>query len=137
MLKLTSRRLRRYWYLLVGIIVLLSLTPNPRAHNDLRQVFFDRFWFHFLAYVVVSILPLLAWRRRAGLILSSGTALLSIGLEMLRGFVNRSSVDVQGTIVNLLGIVAGILLGLNILMLRSRARRAERSALEGSQPDVF
>ena len=132
MRKPISLQLRLYWGLLTGMIVLVSLLPSPGMQKDLLSIHFDRYWFNFLTYVAVSNLPLLAWRRRTGLMLALGMAVLSVGLEALRGLVLDQSIDLNGMIVNLLGIAAGILLGLNILMIRSRMNRVDKSGIDAS-----
>jgi hypothetical protein len=125
MLKLTNFRLQLLWGLLVGTIVLASLLPYFSIHSNILGAYFDRHWIHFLAYVAVSILPLLAWRRNTGLVLSIGMAVLATGLEIVSAIVKARSPDIQYIVINALGIAAGILLGLNILALRSRMSQAD------------
>ena len=120
MLKLTSSRLKQLWGLLVATIVLAALLPYLGIHTDIFDVFFNGHWVHFLAYVAVSFLPLLAWRRSTGVAISLGMAVLGTGLEIVRAIVEVRTPDIQYIVINALGIAAGILLGLNILTLRSR-----------------
>ena len=125
MLKLTSSRLQLLWVLLVEIIVLVSLIPHVDDRTNSCGLYFNRYWVHFLAYVAVSFLPPLAWRRRKGLIISMGMVLLAVGVEIVRVFAEKRPPDIQHTVINTLGIAAGILLGLNILTLRSRRNQAD------------
>jgi glycopeptide antibiotics resistance protein len=119
MLKHTNRRLQLYWWLMAGTVVIASLLPHANLSKNLLGAYFNWPWVHFLVYLGVSILPVLAWRLRTGLAMSLGMAVASVGLEILRGLVLYRSIRVQDIIVNLLGVAAGTLLGLNILTLRS------------------
>jgi VanZ family protein len=120
MLKLTSSRLQQFWGLLVGAIVLASLSPFLGIQTNTLDAYLNGHWIHFLAYAAVSFLPLLAWRRNIGVALSMGMAALGAGLEIVRSIVEVRSADVQYIVINTLGVAAGVLLGLNILTLRSR-----------------
>jgi hypothetical protein len=122
MLKLTNFRLQLLWGLVVGTIALASVLPYSGNQANFLAMYFNRHWVHFLAYLAVSILPLLTWRRKAGLALSLGTTALAIGSEMARTLIVGRPLDIQYIVINSLGIVAGILLGLNILTLRSRVQ---------------
>ncbi|MGO9336300.1 MAG: hypothetical protein ACLPY1_02210 [Terracidiphilus sp.] len=120
MLKPTSSRLQQLWGLLVGMIVLASLLPYLGIHTNFLDTYFNGHWVHFLAYVAASFLPLLAWRRNTGVALSMGMVALGTGLEIVRATLDGRSPDIQYIVINALGVAAGILLGLNILTLRSR-----------------
>jgi hypothetical protein len=125
MLKLTSSRLQQLWSLLVGTIVLVSLLPHLGIHINPLDAHFNGHWVHFLAYAAASFLPLLAWRRNTGVAIDMGMVVLGTGLEILRAGLEGRSPDIQYIVINALGIAAGILLGLNILTLRSRRSPAD------------
>jgi hypothetical protein len=118
--KLTSSRLQQLWGLLVIAIVLAALSPLLGIHNNILDPYFNGHWVHFLAYMAVSFLSLLAWRRNTGVALAMGMALLGAALEIVHAIAEGGSPDIQCIVINGLGIAAGILLGLNILTLRSR-----------------
>jgi hypothetical protein len=120
MLKPTSSRLQLLWGLLVAAIVLGALLPYLGVHANILSVYFNAHWLHFLVYTAVSFLPLFAWRRNAGLALSIGMAVPATGLEIARAVVEARSPNIEHIVINTLGIAAGILLGLNVLTLRSR-----------------
>jgi VanZ family protein len=128
MLKLSSRRLQFYWLLLAGTILLISLLPHPPIPSTPLGTFLSSSWAHFLVYLGVSVLPLLAWPRKTGLMISLGVAVISVGVEILRGLFIYRSVQVEDIVVNLFGVAAGILLGWNILTLRSRIDSSTASA---------
>jgi hypothetical protein len=125
MLKLTSSRLQQLWALLVGVIALASLLPYLGIRTNIFDAYLNGHWVHFLAYVGASFLSLLAWRRNTALALSVGIAVLGTGLEIVPAVAEARPPDVQYVVINALGIVAGILLGLNILTRRSRMSQAD------------
>jgi hypothetical protein len=94
-------------------------------HSNILDAYFNGHWVHFLAYGVVSFLPMLAWRRNTGVAIAMGMAVLGTGLEILSAILDARSPDIQYIVINALGIAAGILLGLNILTLRSRTNQAD------------
>jgi hypothetical protein len=121
MLKHVNQRLQFFWCLLAAAIVIASLLPHFNIAKNLLGVNLNWPWVHFMAYLGVSILPVMAWKFRIGLTVSLGGALTSLGLEILRGHLLYGSVRTQDIVFNLLGVAAGILLGLNILTLRSHS----------------
>ncbi|MGA9673644.1 MAG: hypothetical protein WBQ94_30915 [Terracidiphilus sp.] len=125
MLKPTNFRLRLLWGLLVGAILLGALLPYLGIHTNILSVYLNPHWLHFLVYLVVSFLPLFAWRRNTGLVLSMGMALPATGLEIIRAVVEARSANIEHMVINMLGIAAGILLGINILTLQSRMNQAD------------
>jgi hypothetical protein len=125
MLKLTSSRLQLLWGLLVGTIVLVSLLPCFGVHTDIGDAYLNGHWVHFLSYGAASLLVVLAWKRKTALALSAGMAVLGTGLEIVLAIVEARSPDDQYIVINTLGIVAGILLGLNILTRRSRISQTD------------
>jgi hypothetical protein len=114
-----------------GLAKIANPCSDQEIQSNLLWGYFDRHWVHFLAYAAVSILPLLAWQRRPALVLSLGVAGLSAMLEIIHGIVTDKSASLEGIVVNLLGVIAGALLGLNILALRSRTRPRERTLADG------
>jgi UDP-GlcNAc:undecaprenyl-phosphate GlcNAc-1-phosphate transferase len=107
------------WYVLTGGIAIVSVLPDASLHDPALGPYINNNWIHFVAYATVAALPMVAWRVRTGLALSLGMATLSVGLQVLRGLFSGRITNFQGTTINLLGIAAGVLLGLNILTLRS------------------
>jgi hypothetical protein len=116
--------MQQLWGVLLVLIILASFSPFPGIHFNSFDSYFNGHWVHFLAYLAASLLALLAWRRNAGVALSMGLAVLGTGMEIVRGMMEARPPDIQYIVINVLGIIAGILLGLNILTLRSRRSQA-------------
>lgn len=120
---LTDFRLRLLWCLLIGIVALMSLLPRIDAYASPLENYIDRGWIHFLVYTVAAALCILAWKQRTALLLVFGMFFLSITLQFMHGQMLGKPADYFGIVVNLLGIAAGILLGQNIAVLRSRSKQ--------------
>jgi hypothetical protein len=124
MLMRISSHLRLCWLVFIGVIALGCLLPRASLHDPFLRAYVDSGWVHFLAYAAAATLSLLAWTRRTGIVLSFGLVISSVCLQILRAQASGQVIDYYGTVINILGITAGILLGLNILTLRSRAKQA-------------
>ena len=109
MLMLIKSRLRLIWWLLTGAIVITSLVPGLTFHDPGISEYINSDWAHFLAYAAAGAITVLAWRLRTGLAISSGMAMLSFGLQVLRGLVAGRGTDFEGAVINLLGLAAGVL----------------------------
>ncbi len=133
MLLMTRSHLGFVWCVLASAAAVASLLPGVSLHNLRFPAYINSNWVHFLAYIVVAALPLLAWSFRTGLAISFGIAILSVGLQVLHGLISCRSIDPHNTEINLLGIASGILLGLNILVLRNRVKERRKSMFDRSQ----
>jgi hypothetical protein len=122
MLMLIKSRLRLIWWLLTGAIVITSLVPGVTLHDPRLTAYINTDWAHFLAYAAAGAVTLLAWRLRTGLAISSGLALLSFALQLLRGLASGQGMDVEGAVTNLLGLAAGVLIGLHIYRFQAHNR---------------
>jgi UDP-GlcNAc:undecaprenyl-phosphate/decaprenyl-phosphate GlcNAc-1-phosphate transferase len=114
------------WFVLTAAIAIASLLPGANLHDPALSAYINGNWIHFIVYAAAAALPMLAWRFRTGLALSFGISILSVGLQVLRAIVSGRITDHQGTIINLLGIAAGVLLGLNIITLGSSREATPR-----------
>jgi hypothetical protein len=110
------------WILLIGTIVSASLLKWGGVYTNLRSFYFDHGWAHFLVYAMAATLCMFAWKHKTAFVLAVGLFILSVGLQLLHWLIFRNAIDYFGIVVNLFGIIAGVLLGLNILVLRSRTK---------------
>lgn len=133
---LTKSRLRLYWFMLVSGVIVSSLLPGVVGLRDsLIAGNITSNWLHFLVYALVATLPMLAWKSRSGLAVSLGVALLSVALQVLHGFTSGRVTDSHITVVNLLGVTSGILLGLNIRVLQSQPKERSASNTDRQESD--
>ena len=118
----TKMRLRIFWFMLMGAVALASLWLGPNEKISPLGAIVGHKWAHFLIYVAVASIALLAWKKLTGLLLAVGAAVLSICLQIIRGMITGFTTDTRALVINLLGIAAGVLLGLNILTLQSKSQ---------------
>jgi hypothetical protein len=79
-------------------------------------------WAHFLAFAAVATIPVAAWRQRTNQLLSLIFIFVGIAIELMPSFVPGAFVRPQNAPADLFGVGAGILLGLNLRMLRTASR---------------
>jgi hypothetical protein len=115
--------LRGAWFTLIVAIALVSLLPRTASYLPILGPYLDRGWAHFMVYGCAATLCMLAWRSRTALFLASGLFLLSVGTQFLHSFKVGLDPDSFSIVVNMFGIAAGILLGLNLVTLRSRLKQ--------------
>ena len=129
---LTNSRLKIGLYVLIAVIATASLWPGANLHASPLGAYIGHGWAHFLLYAAAASLALLGWKHRTGLAVSLGIAILSVGLQILRGMLGGCPTDIRALVTNLLGIAAGALLGLNILILSSSSRQQSTADADGS-----
>jgi len=120
------------WCVLIAAIAVASLFSGEIMHKPPLNAYIDSGWAHFFAYMAAAALPLLAWKRRTGIAISLGVAILSVVFQILRGLVAGRVFDFDATVINLFGIAAGILLGFNLITHRSRSKEQLASTAERS-----
>jgi hypothetical protein len=106
--------LRLIWFVLTGVVAISLLIPGATLHSPWLVDYVNSDWIHFISYAVSGALAILAWKPRTALAACIAVALASIGLQLLRGILNQKGLDLDGAVINLLGVVAGILLGFHI-----------------------
>ena len=110
----TNSRLRISWCVLTGTVAITVLAPGAILHDPRFAPYFSSDWIHFLAYAAVGTIALLAWKLRTALATCAGVAVASFVLQILRGLVTGRGFDLDGNVINLLGIAAGILFALHV-----------------------
>ena|ERR1700722_15460311 len=110
----TNSHLRISWLVITGLLAVATVVPSAALHDGLLNSYINSDWLRFGAYAVVGAIPIVAWRKSTGIAVALSVAILSINLQFLRGMTHGQGLDMQGTVINLLGIAAGILIGLHI-----------------------
>ena len=118
---LTNTRLGYLWCGLTGGILLMSSLPGSSliykvvaAHDLIR-------WVHFIAYALVASIPVAAWRLWTSVLASFAIAVLGIAFELLHAFIQGCAIFPQNVLADLFGVACGILLGMNIRVMRNSA----------------
>lgn len=116
-----SRRhlLRILWCFLLGAALILSMLPSQGWPYDTIAGYSSNHWFHFLLYTVIVAIPVTLWKRKYRFMLSLVAVLLVIALGSLQTFIPGHSNRSLNAMPDLFGVAAGVLLGLNLRMLRA------------------
>lgn len=108
-----NRAILVVWALLICWVILLSLSPaNSPLMITMGGLGVPHRVGHFLAYISVSILPVIGCqRRRQGLYLAASMVLLGITLEFGQHFSPGRHPSAVDALVNACGVTCGILIG--------------------------
>ena len=110
--------MRAFWCSLLGAALILSNLPAEGWPYEEIAYYASNHWFHFLLYAAIVAIPVTMWKRKYRFMLSLVAVLLVIALGSLQTFIpghwNRS----QNAMPDLFGVAAGVLLGLNLRMIR-------------------
>jgi VanZ family protein len=117
--------LRGIWFALLGSALVLSNLPTSGAPFDSIAILSTNHWFHFLLYAAIVAIPVTFWRRKYRFMLSLVTVLVVIALGSLQTFIPGHANRSQNAMPDLFGVAAGVLLGLNLRMLRASATVGE------------
>jgi len=129
---LTNNRLLYLWCALTGGIVLVSILLGSSWIYSLIAAYDSNRWVHFFAYASVAAIPIAAWKRRITMAYSLVPPLLSIAIASSHVYFPGPVVRVENIPADIFGIAAGILLGLNIRMMRRSAKSLENSGSDRS-----
>jgi hypothetical protein len=122
---LTNNRLFYLWCVLTVGIVLISILPGSSWIYHFLAAYDSNRWAHFLAYGAVAAIPVAAWKRKASILLSLIPAIISIVLGSWQAHNPVLMVRTQNVPADLFGIAAGVLLGLNIRVMRNSEKPVE------------
>lgn len=117
------------WGALLGTALILSNLPAvgwPYAGITYHA---SNHWFHFLLYAVIVTIPVTVWKNKYRFMLSLVAVLLVIALGSLQTFIPGHANRSQNALPDLFGVAAGVLLGLNLRMIRE-----PRSLAAGGKP---
>jgi len=105
-------RFRHLWlaigYVLVGLVIYLSVKPDPIDVGKIKGVKVG----HFIAYFVLmlwfaQLYP--SWRARLGI--AAAFVLMGVGLEYTQGLTSYRSFDYADMVDNAIGVAVGLAMG--------------------------
>ena len=132
----TDVRMRYLWCVLTGGMLWMSIFPSSISIFQGAAAYSLSRWVHFLVYVSVAAIPVVAWRRKSTVLLSLAIAILGSAFEFLRMYFPGHTFQSQNVFADLFGIAAGILLGLNIRMMRNSAKSHNQPNPDSSRPTI-
>ena len=119
-----QRRLLFPWFVLVFVIYMLPYLCGPcQAYRDIVGHDSNR-WLHFLLYMAVVAISLVATRGRISIPFALATAVPAILLEFLCGGATFAGACAQTVQADLFGIASGILLGWNLRIMHDGTHSA-------------
>jgi VanZ family protein len=119
------------WLAWLAAVICGSLLPsNSKPLEELAWLKINDKVQHFSAYLVLGLLPQIAFRRKGGLIAAFFMILSGFALEALQSFAPGRTPDVLDGVSGSLGVVCGLILGLisRFLLLRPKAPGIRPSA---------
>ncbi len=131
---LKNKRLAYLWCFLIGGIFLISILRGSNWNYHSIAVYDSSRWAHFLAYVLVAAIPVVAWKYRRDVAFCLVPVVMNIAFESLLAHLPGSVVRAQNISADLFGTAAGILLGLNIRVMRNSAKSLNNSGLNVFRP---
>ena len=134
---LTNNRLFYLWCVLTGGVILISVLPGSSSIDHFLAAYDSNRWAHFLAYVSVATIPVAAWKSRTSILFSLIPALVSIALELWQSHMPGPMVRTQNVPADLFGIAAGVLLGLNIRMMRNSEKSIDNVRSDSSRSAMY
>ena len=134
---LTRNRLLYFWCVLTVGVVLVSALPGSGWINGFLAPYDSNRWAHFLAYASVATIPVAALKRRSIILLSLIPAMTGVSFELWQAYIPGTMVRPQNAPADLFGIAAGILLGLNIRMMRNSAKSFENASSDSSSSTMY
>jgi hypothetical protein len=130
----TDVRMRYLWCVLTGGMLWMSIFPSSNSIVLGDSAYSLSRWVHFLVYALVAAIPFTAWRRKSTVLLSLAIAILGFAFELQRAYFPGHAVQSQNVFADMFGIAAGILLGLNIRMMRNPAKSHNQANPDSSRP---
>jgi hypothetical protein len=119
---MTNDRLFYPWCFLAGVIFLVSILSSGSPVYHLIATVDSNRWIHFFAYASMATIPVAVWKGKTNVLLSFIPAIMSIVLELLQDHFGGPFIRTQNVSADLFGIAAGVLLGLNIRVMRNPAK---------------
>jgi putative effector of murein hydrolase len=110
--------LRAAWCALLAAALILSNVPAAGWPFETIGYYASNHWFHFLLYAAIVTIPVTIWKRKYRFMLSLVAVLLVIALGSLQTFIPGHGNRSQNAMPDLFGVAAGVLLGLNLRMIR-------------------
>jgi hypothetical protein len=123
-----------FWSMLVCGIALIAILPDASWIYSSIAAYDSSRWAHFLEYAIVTAIPVGAWGRRSRVMISFIPIFLCIALEALHIHFSAPGLRSSNISADLFGVAAGILLGMNIRVIRSSEAGRSSDHSDSSRP---
>ena len=126
---ITSSRtqLRLIWYAMAFAVLAIGLALQMRwLPMSLRGMVANR-WFLFTEFGLLSAYPVYLWRKFVSVVLSMAATAVILAVNTTAVFVPQYKTEQHIIGPEVLGVAAGVLLGLNLRGVRQRSSRPQPS----------
>jgi hypothetical protein len=123
------------WYVFVVAIALIAILPDANWIYRAMAAYDSNRWVHFLEYAMIAAIPVGAWGRRTDVAISFIPVFLCIVFEVLHMHIPGPIARTSNISADLFGVAAGILLGMNIRLIRSSEMARDNGAFDPSRSE--
>lgn len=106
------------WYCLLAAALAVSTVPAEYFPSAAIAAWVSNHWFHFVFYAVLVAIPVTIWKKKYRFMLSLVAIFVVIAAGALQAFRPGRWNSSQNALPDLFGVAAGVLLGLNLRMIR-------------------
>ena len=122
------------WCGLLAVILSLAILPDSSFLQSAVADGESGRWVHFVAYALATALPVAIWRGWSRILYSLLGVIAVVAIESLRPHFVPTPVSIDQIPADMFGFAAGVLLGLNLRLMRTSQRNGQRgSALDSPQ----
>ena len=132
-----DNRLFYFWCMLISVIFLTSILPGGSSAYQVIAAYDANRWLHFLAYAAVATIPIALWKPRSNVMLAFLPPVISIALELLQAHLSGPAIRAQNAPADFFGLAAGVLLGLNIRVMRNSSRSLDHESSNPSSSEMY
>ncbi len=129
----SDRRLTYFWCVLAAGVLFASILPRGAwidqiiGNSDMSR------WAHFLAYATIVVIPFVACRKGKGVLLPVLVVMAGILIESVETLIPGSIARPQNVLANVFGVGAGLLLGMNLRMMKTQAKPDKKLSVDNSR----
>jgi hypothetical protein len=132
-----ENRLFYIWCVLIGVIFLTAiLSGGSLAYQKIAAYDANR-WIHFLAYAAVATVPIAVSKPRTRMLLAFLPPVICIALEFSQAHLSGPLTRAQNVPADFFGLAAGVLLGLNIRVMRNSSRPLDHESSNPSSSEMY
>lgn len=108
----------RIWCFLVLCVFIFEALPGPNWIYTSVAIYDKSRWLHFVIYAAMLTIPFSEWKNRTTILLSIIPPFITYALEYVQSSLYGPHIRYRNLSADLFGMAAGILLGLNLRVLR-------------------
>ena len=124
------------WCLFLCGVLLISILRGSNWNYPSIAALDSSRWAHFLSYALLAAIPVAAWRYRRDVAFCLVPVVMSVALESFQAHTPGPILHIQNVSADIFGVAAGILLGLNLRIMRDSANSFDNRNSVPSRSDM-